>query len=234
MRRIGRIPAGLGVAAAALALSAGPALGHVTANPRQATAGGYTYHAFRVGHGCEVSPTTKVAVSIPDGVTSVKPQEVTGWEIDITMGAITPYESDGEAVSEGVTEVSWTGGPLPDTHMQQFGLSMKMPDRAGETIYFPVVQTCEEGVHRWIAIPVEGEEEPDEPAPGVMLLAAEGDGQGSAAGTEESATDTGDADPVAQSGEVDGDDSDTLAVVALIVGIAGLLTGGAALVRTRS
>lgn len=234
MRRIGRIPAALGVAAAALALSTGPAFGHVTANPRQATAGDYTYHAFRVGHGCEGSPTTKVAVRIPEGVTSVKPEEVAGWAIDITMGPVTPYESDGETVSEGVTEVSWTGGPLPDTHMQQFGLSMKMPERAGETIYFPVVQTCQEGVHRWIAIPVEGEEEPDEPAPGVTLLAAEGDGQGSTAGTEENATGTGDAGPVAQAGEVDGDGSDTLAVVALVVGIAGLLTGAAALVRQRS
>ena len=46
-------------------------------------------------------------------------------------------------------------------------------------VYFPIVQECAVGVHRWISIPVEGQPEPDEPAPGVTVLPAEeGGGHG--------------------------------------------------------
>ena len=178
-----------------------------------------------------------MAVHIPEGVVSVKPQQVAGWTIAISEGAITPYDSHGETISEGVKEVSWTAAtPLPDNQMQQFGLSMKMPDKAGETIYFPVVQTCQEGVTRWISIPAEGQNEPEHPAAAVKLLpAAEGDGHGDAgaAKAEETATDDTDQESVAQAGEVGDNDSDTLAIVALVVGALGLLAGGTALVSRR-
>jgi len=238
-----RAPVLLAPAAAALLLFAAPAAAHVTANPREATAGGYTYHAFRVGHGCEGSPTTKVAVQVPEGVVSVKPQETAGWTIAITNGPITPYDNHGETITEGVKEVSWTAAtPLPDSHMQQFGLSMKMPDKPGETVYFPVVQTCRQGVHRWITIPVEGQEEPDEPAPGVKLVKAGHDaGHGAAGATDETnspaADDSGrasDGEVAVQGGEVGSDDDNTLAVIALALGLAGLATGGVSLLRTRS
>jgi uncharacterized protein YcnI len=222
-----RIPVAFsGAAGLVFLVFAAPAWAHVTANPGEAAAGGYTYHAFRVGHGCDGSPTTKVAVSIPDGVVSVKPQEVTGWTIAITRGPITPYDNHGETVAEGVKEVSWTGGPLPDDHMQQFGLSMKMPDKPGETIYFPVVQTCQQGVTRWIDIPVAGQDEPETPAASVKLLAkAAAHGAKTETGTEADAT------PVSQSGEVRNDDGDTLAVIALVIGSLALVAGGLSLFR---
>jgi uncharacterized protein YcnI len=164
LKLIGRISAILGAASIGLILAAAPAFAHVTANPGEAPAGGYAFLNFRVPHGCDGSPTTKVAIHIPDGVVSVKPQEVAGWTIDMAKGPITPYESEGTTVSEGVKDVSWTGGPLPDEHVQQFGLSVKLPDKANETVYFPVVQTCQQGVTRWIDIPVAGQDEPEHPA----------------------------------------------------------------------
>ena len=42
MKIVGRIPALLGTASVVLALSAAPAFAHVTANPGEATAGGYS------------------------------------------------------------------------------------------------------------------------------------------------------------------------------------------------
>jgi uncharacterized protein YcnI len=48
---------------------------------------------------------------------------------------------------------------------------MKLPDSAGKTLYFPVVQECEKGVHRWIEIPADGKtaDALKEPAPGLRL-----------------------------------------------------------------
>ena len=58
-------------------------------------------------------------------------------------------------MSEGVTEIAWSGGKLLDAHYDEFvfiGVIARR-SRAGQTIYFPVVQECEKGVHRWIEIP---------------------------------------------------------------------------------
>jgi uncharacterized protein YcnI len=226
------------VALAAL-LAAPAATAHVTANPREAPSDSYFKLDFRVPHGCEGSPTTRIAVQIPAGVTSVAPQEVAGWEIEITEGELPePVEVFGQTVTEGVTAVSWEGGPLPDNHMQEFGLSLRFPDRPGETLWFPVIQECEEGDHRWVTIPVEGEDPPDEPAPGVTLLAANveeeaadayanGDGAAETAAeeTEEIA-----AAPVVATTEPSG--RSTLALILGAAGLgAGLLALGVALFR---
>jgi periplasmic copper chaperone A len=235
VKLIGRIPAVLGTASIGLVLAAAPALAHVTANPSEAATGSYTSLNFRVSHGCDGSSTTKVAVHVPDGVVSVKPQEVAGWTIDIATGPITPYDSHGKTVSEGVNEVSWTGGPLPDDHMQQFGLSLKLPDKAGETVYFPVVQSCQQGVTRWIEIPVAGQDEPEHPAAAVKLLAKGDDAasQAVAKPAAQTSDEAAKAEPAAQVRQVKDNGRDPLALVALVVGVAALLTSGAALFRKR-
>ena len=67
----------------------------------------------------------------------------------------------------------------PTTSSLTFGLSVQVPDTPGETILFPVIQTCEGGaVTEWIQPTVEGEEEPEHPAPAITLTEAEGDGHG--------------------------------------------------------
>jgi hypothetical protein len=86
---------------------------------------------------------------------------------------------------------------------------------------------------------VEGQEEPEHPAPGIKLEAADLAEDGHAAGTatatktegEAAATDGEDAAAV-QEGRVK-DRNDTLAIVALVVGGAGLLAGGWSLVTLR-
>jgi uncharacterized protein YcnI len=214
------------VAGAAVALPASPASAHVGMDIAEAKAGGYTFTNFRVPHGCDGSPTTAIKVQIPDGVVSVKPEAVAGWKLDVLNGPITPYDSHGTTISEGVKEVSWTGGPLPDAHLAQFGMSMKMPDKAGETLYFKVIQTCEQGETPWIEIAAEGaEEEPEHPAPAIKLVAADSE-------DEISADDAGrEGDDVAQAGSVDDDDTDPLTFVALGSGILGIVIGALAFRR---
>jgi uncharacterized protein YcnI len=166
-------------AAALMAIAiAGPASAHVTANPNEAPAGGFFKTNFRVGHGCDGSPTTEVSVQLPGNVSSVHPQVVAGWDIETKMGELDePIESHGETITEGVREITWTATDdgLPDAYLQEFGVSMALPDEAGEPLWFPFVQKCADGSHNWIEIPESVEEwgDLDEPAPYVELTAAE-------------------------------------------------------------
>lgn len=208
------------ILAALGALLAAPVAGaHVTANPGTAEAGGFTMIAFRVPHGCEESPTTSLTIRIPAGIIFVTPQNVPGWKATATMGKLPqPVESEGETITEGVTAVTWTGGPLAPHEFTDFGISMRMPDTPGETLHFPAIQRCRQGVHRWIQIPVEGQPEPDEPAPAVELTAA-------AAEPEEPEPAETPAEPESD----EDDDDDAMTIAAMGMGAGGLLAGLAAL-----
>lgn len=157
----------------AAALVAGPALAHVTLQPSEAVAGNYFQTALSVPHGCDGSGTVAVRIKIPDGVLSVKPQFKPGWTVEIKTRKIEGEQPKlhGKTITETVDEVSWRGGPLPDSLYDTFGLVMKLPDAAGKTLYFPVVQECEKGVHRWIELPAAGQANDGlkEPAPGLRL-----------------------------------------------------------------
>jgi uncharacterized protein YcnI len=163
---------------AAAVLFAGPmivtfASAHVTAQPNEAAADSYFVTAFSVPHGCDGSATIAVRMKIPDGVTSVKPQMKAGWEVSIkTRNLDKPAAAGhGATASETVDQVAWRGGPLPDTLFDTFGLLMKLPDAPGQTLYFPVIQECQQGVHRWIEIPTGQQTWGDlrEPAPFLRL-----------------------------------------------------------------
>ena len=161
------------IAATYLTLGSVAAQAHVTAQPGEAAANSYFQMAFSVPHGCDGSATIALRVKIPEGVTSVKPQMKAGWTVDIKQRKLdTPLQAEhGKPITETVDEVSWRGGPLPDNLFDTFGLVMKLPDTPGANLYFPVVQECESGVHRWIEVPVgeQKREELREPAPLVRL-----------------------------------------------------------------
>lgn len=196
-----------------------PAAAHVTANPREAKAGSYFKADFRVPHGCDGSATVALRIEIPEGVTSVKPQNKPGWDLHIKTGPLArPYESHGKTITEGVVEVEWSGGKIPDDTYEDFGISMKLPDKPGETIYFPAIQVCEQGETAWIEIPRAGEAEPDHPAPAIKLLPA-GDSSGHGAP----------AAPVAEASSSSGGNGNGLAVAGVVLGALGIIAGGGAL-----
>ena len=56
---------------------------HVTMNPPVAPAG-YSQSNLRVPHGCNGSDTSSIQVSIPAGLSSVKPTKVSGWVMTIS------------------------------------------------------------------------------------------------------------------------------------------------------
>ena len=149
---------------------------HVTLEVREAPVDSYYKAAFGVGHGCEGSPTVRVRVRIPDGVTGVKPQPKAGWEVATVKTKLEkPISGDhGATITEVVSEVVWSGGKLLDAHFDQFLMQVKLPKAApGTVIYFPVVQDCEKGVNRWIEIPGAGKKLGDykQPAAALTLIA---------------------------------------------------------------
>ena len=163
------------IAAIIIAIWTLPAAAHITLEEKEAAVGSAYKAVFRVGHGCEGSPTIRVRVQIPEGVISVKPMPKPGWIVETVKGAYgKTYDYHGTPVKEGVREVVWSGGSRPDEHYDEFVLRGQLTEGlpTDAMLYFPVVQECEKGAERWIEIPAAGKsgDDYDYPAPGVKLL----------------------------------------------------------------
>ncbi len=165
---------GFAIILAALAIS--PASAHVLLEGKQAAVGS-TYEAvFVVPHGCKGSPTTKIRVQIPEGVIATEARAAPGWSVETVKGKYAgEYDYEGAKVSEGIKEVAWSGGKLPDKIRGTFVIKTWLTGtlKPNTTLYFPVVQECEQGVSRWIEIPADGAAPSHEgkwPAPGVRLM----------------------------------------------------------------
>jgi uncharacterized protein YcnI len=163
----------------AAALAASPVHAHVSLENRQAAVGSYYKAVFGVPHGCAGSATTKIRVQIPEGVIGIKPMPKAGWKLETVKGRYAAeYEFHGAKISEGVKEVVWSGGKLADDNYDEFVMTTYLTDRlkANTTLYFPVVQECEQGVSRWIDIPAAGQGSHSHdhgsksPAPGLKLM----------------------------------------------------------------
>lgn len=207
-----------GLAAGALLAIGAPlaASAHVTVTPSDTAAGAYTLLTFSTSHGCEGSPTTKMTIDIPESIISVSPTVNPNWTIEKI--------STGEGDAARVSQVVYTAiTPLEDGFRDTFVLSAKLPDdAAGETLEFPVLQSCAVGETSWSETSVAGEDEPESPAPFIVLTeaAADGDGHGghAAAGTDDVAVESG--EETAVSPEAPSSD-----VVARILGVGGLIVG---------
>lgn len=164
-----------GALAAAL-LSASSASAHITLESKEATIGAPFKAVFVVPHGCAGSATIKIRVQIPDGVIAVKPMPKPGWNVEAIKGKYaSEYDFHGTRLSEGVREVVWSGGKLPDDFYDEFVISTYLTGtlKPDSVLYFPTVQECEQGISRWIDIPADPAHAHDSksPAPGVKLLA---------------------------------------------------------------
>jgi uncharacterized protein YcnI len=151
-----------------------PASGHVTLETQQAAAGSYYRAVLKITHGCNGSPTVAIRIRIPESVVGAKPQPKPGWTVETVRQQLaqTHKDSEGRVVTESVREIQWTGGSLADEHYDEFVFWVRLPNNPGETLHFPTVQECREGIHRWIEIPGPrgSHHELKEPAPQLKLL----------------------------------------------------------------
>jgi periplasmic copper chaperone A len=230
--------AALSVGGVVVALGiAGPAFAHVTVNPNAATQGGYGRVAFRVPNESDTASTVKLEVNLPEDapVASVSTMPVPGWTVAVEKRTLsTPLTVHGSQVTEVVGKLTFTaaaGGGVKPGEFQEFPVSMgPLPEK--DQMIFKVLQTYSDGeISRWIDEPVEGGEEPENPAP-VLKLAKATDAAVLAAGAATagpSVAAVADSSDDSSSGAAVG-----LGIAGLIAGVLGLVLGGLAFMRARS
>ena len=193
LRTRARLSAGI-LAGAALVLAAPlAASAHIHVTPEESAAGTSTRLAFSFSHGCEDSPTTSVAITIPEGIDGVTPVLDGAWTISRDLG------------SDGIpTKVTFTAvNPVESGVSATVALDVIFASSAADTaVAFPIRQTCATGETDWSEVPAEGQSEDDlaAPAPVVAVGAVSaggghghqsGDGDGDGDGDADGATDHG-------------------------------------------
>ncbi len=98
---------------------------------------------FQVQEGCDGAPTDVLEVTVPDVVTNPLPEDVPGWDVEVTTEVADASEGDSTDEDDAVlTVIRWTGGPLEEGAFAEFGLRARFPDDPGAVIAFPVRQQC--------------------------------------------------------------------------------------------
>ncbi len=166
----------LAATAALACICAHGALAHVTFERAEATPGASYKGVLRVPHGCKGEATHTVRVQLPDALVVVKPMAKAGWTVSTRIGPYAaPFDDHGRVITEGVREIVWSGGNLPDAHYDEFAFVGRIAPgaRAGETIYAPLVQECASGTEQWVETPAPGQSASGlkSPAPSIRLVA---------------------------------------------------------------
>jgi uncharacterized protein YcnI len=181
------------------------------------TQGSFAKLGFSVPNERDDAGTVKLSVQLPEDhpLAFVSVQPMPGWDITTTTRKLdAPLEGEGDSITEVVDTITWTataGTQIDSGQFQLFWISAgQMPTDVSE-LSFPAIQTYSGGEEvAWIEASSPGGAEPEHPAPTVQLVAG--------ADSEATSATVAAADP--SSG---GDDSDTIAVVALVVGAVGLV-----------
>ena len=211
--------AGLGVL---LLLPATAADAHVRVSADRPTPGSFSALTFRVPNESDTAGTVAVSVQLPQDTPFlyVSTRPVPGWRAATKEAALPkPVESEGTTLTKAVRTVTWTaerGTRIEPGEYQEFSISVGPLPSAG-TVLLPATQTYSDGqVVRWDQPTPAGGEEPEHPAPELVVAAA---GAASPAPAAPAGADTGAA---AATNRSDG--------VARALGGVGLALGLAALV----
>lgn len=218
----------VGATAALMAVGLGVASAHVDATPSETAAGSYSLVTFAVGHGCDGSPTTSVRISLPAELNDATPTVNPNWTITKTVETLaTPATlPNGSKISERTSAIIYTAKTPLDAHQRDtFTLSVKLPDTAGTTLYFPTLQQCESGATDWKDIPAAGQDHDSVKAPAPALAVTTAVTAADHHGASAAATDH-EVSESATSG------TQWPAWLGLGAGLAGLILGGLALLRT--
>ena len=193
-RRLAATAAG---AVALVLVGALPASAHVEVSSEDAAPGGFGLLVFQVPNETDSADTTKVQVQLPTDtpLAEVTTTPTPGWTIATKTSKLPkPVEVEGATITEAVTQVTWTadqGGGIGPEQFEQFELSAgPFPDV--ESLSFPTTQTYSNGeVVHWNQ-PVEPgtpeAQEPESPAPLLVLSGSEEAGHSHSAGTEDEPT----------------------------------------------
>ncbi|WP_455836660.1 YcnI family copper-binding membrane protein [Pseudarthrobacter siccitolerans] len=233
LRRTLQAAAATGGAAALLLAVAGGASAHVGVTPDKTEANSYALLTFAVPHGCDTSGTTKVAITLPQELHDAQPTVNPNWTVEkVTEQLAGPKKlADGTSITKRTSQIVYTAkAPLAHELRDALVLSVKLPDAAGSTLYFPTLQSCETGQTDWSEIAKDGQDPHSlkAPAPSITVTAAAGAEHGDTA----AASDAHSASLSAEQAAVTDSGADARSWAGLAAGIGGLVLGGAAFFRS--
>lgn len=238
-------------AAAVLLATAVSASAHLDAYPTSTAAGSESLVRFVVPHACDDKPTTKIEMQFPDEVAAVRPVQSALW--NVSGGTSAPSHAqmnhDGMGAGSGHGDsqsadhdsmnmnehdsasgspsklVTWTAKtPLPGEVLGTIEAWLVIPNKPGETLWMPAIQTCQGGAtNKWIS----KEESAEFPSPELEITAADASGHHDAADGASSRADTAST----KSTKHDDEEDSALGLVGVILGALGVLLGGGALLR---
>ena len=235
LRPLARLAVIVLAAALAVLTSAGLASAHVGVSSPDATPGGYGKVTFRVPNESDTASTVRIRIQIPtdEPLASVSLMPVPGWTATLTRTPLDPpvTDDDGNQVTEAVSVVEFAAdaGGIAPGEFQEFSLSGgPFPDTGSLT--FPVVQSYSDGNESaWIEPSVDGQAEPEHPAP---VLSFEADPAGDPATPSAAATDA--THEHAATTDSPAGLALLLSVLALLVAMGGAVLGWRATRRTVS
>lgn len=213
----------------------GIASAHVEVSSPDAKAGGFGTVVFNVPNESDTATTVRLRIQMPPKTpfSQVLAQPVPGWTITTTTENLsTPIKTDdGDTVTSAVSVVDFqaaAGGGIAPGQFQQFTLSVgPFPD--AKSVSFSAVQSYSDGTQvAWIDPTVEGQPEPQHPAPTLSLAA------GSDASSSAPAASSDGSAATSSSGGGSGSDGLPLflSIAALVLGLAGVVLGWRAGRRT--
>lgn len=211
---------------------------HVSVNPDKTAADSYALLTFGIPHGCDTSGTTKVTITLPQELNDAQPTVNPNWTVEkVTETLAEPRkQADGTSITKRTSKIVYTAKAPLDPHLRDaLVLSVKLPDTAGKTLYFPTLQNCVKGQTDWKELPKEGQDPHslEAPAPSLTVTAAAGHGDHGAAAAsgaeaEQAASVSGSSDSGSSAGG-----ADARSWAGLVAGLAGLGLGGAAFFRKK-
>jgi uncharacterized protein YcnI len=213
-----------------IALGATAASAHVSVDPDDTGANGYSHLTFNVPNESPTAKTSKIEVKLPTDTpfTSVSVKPVEGWSAQvITSDLPAPVTVSGTTVTKAPSSVVWTADAthqLGQHEYQAFSVSVGKLPAAGTTVTLKAAQSYTDGtVVNWDEEGAEGQPEPKHPAPSFITTAEdESDAAASPAAASPSASH-------AAASQASATSSDSASVWGVILGAAGFVLGGAAL-----
>ncbi|MFW3172289.1 YcnI family protein [Geodermatophilus sp. CPCC 206100] len=249
LARLGVLVLALLTALAAAVALASSASAHVTVSSGDAAPGGFGKLTFRVPNESDTASTVALRVSIPEeaAMASLRYEAEPGWTVTMTTTDLqTPLENHGEQVTSYVSVVEFRaadGGGIRPGEFAEFALSGG-PFPEVDQVTFPTVQTYSDGTEAaWIEPTVEGQAEPERPAPVLTLGGGTSGSDGAAEPADGASGDTVSSDTTqtdtaasatesADAGSSTGTVALVLSIVAVLLGLGGVALGWRAGRRT--
>ncbi|MDT0168084.1 YcnI family protein [Pseudarthrobacter sp. BRE9] len=213
-------------AAGMIAAGATAASAHVSVDPDDTGANGYSHLTFNVPNESPTAKTSKLEVTLPTDTpfTSVSVKPVEGWSAQVITGDLPkPVTVSGATVTKAPTSVVWTADEahqLGQNQYQSFSLSVGRLPAEGTTVTLKAAQTYTDGnVVNWDEESAEGQPEPKHPAPSFVTTA-----------NDDAAAATASAAPgAAAASETSQVSGDSTSVWGVVLGAAGFVLGAVAL-----